>query len=74
MQDGTETDPALLLKNPLQCPGCGAKAVMIMEVETLFDRLAWAAWCAPVLCRVCHAKFYRRVRKELEEIARAGSG
>jgi hypothetical protein len=74
MQSGLHPDPVSLLKTPLQCPGCGGKNISIMQVTTFFDRIAWAAWYSPILCRICHAKFYRKVRKELEEIARAGSG
>ncbi len=74
MPSGLPPDPISLLKTPLQCPACHGKNITIMERKTLTDGLAWAAWCVPVLCRICHTKFYRRVRKELEEIARAGSG
>jgi hypothetical protein len=45
-----------------------------MQVDTIFDRLARAAWYVPLLCRICHNKFYRRIRKELEEIARGQPG
>ncbi len=74
MEGGLPPDPVSLLKDPLLCPACGGKAVAVMEVETIFDRLAWAAWYVPLLCRICHSKFYRRIRQELEEIARGQSG
>jgi transcription elongation factor Elf1 len=74
MTTGFAKDLSERLSTPLQCPACGATTVSIMEVQTVFDKLAWAAWCAPVLCRICHSKFYRKIRKELEEITRAESG
>jgi transcription elongation factor Elf1 len=73
MQSGLHPDPVSLLKTPLQCPACGGKSIIVMQLKTFFDRLAWAAWCAPLLCRICHVKFYRKVRKELEQIARTGT-
>ena len=74
MEDTLPPDPISLLKHPLVCPGCGSKAVTVMEVDTIFDRLARAAWYTPLLCRICHFKFYRRIREELEEISRGQPG
>ena len=74
MDDRLPPDPVTLLKDPLLCPACGSRTVTVMQVDTIFDRLARAAWYVPLLCRICHNKFYRRIRKELEEIARGQLG
>ena len=74
MEGTLPPDPISLLKEPLLCPACGSKTVTVMEVETVFDKLARAAWYVPLLCRICHNKFYRRIRKELEEISRGIPG
>jgi len=74
MEGASPPEPVFLLKEPLFCPACGSKTVTVMEVETIFDKLARAAWYVPLLGRICHNKFYRRIRKELEEISRGIPG
>lgn len=50
---------------PVRCDGCGSPDTLPLPVETLMDRLRWAAFFGPFKCRNCHKKLYRRVKKRI---------
>ena len=55
---------AYLPLEPVTCDACGSSDVLPMPVETLLDRVRWAAFFAPFKCRRCRKKLYRRVKKK----------
>ena len=49
---------------PVRCDACGRADILQLPVETLMDRLRWAAFFGPFKCRSCRKKLYRRVKKK----------
>lgn len=47
----------------IRCPDCGRSDIFPLPVESMADRIAWAAFRGPFRCRACDRKFYRRIRK-----------
>ena len=52
-----------------KCKSCASSDVFPLPVQTLADRLEWTSWRGPYKCRVCHKKFYVRVKKLFESEA-----
>ena len=63
MEQGYPDQYAFEPLTPARCKLCGKTDVFPSQVETLLDKIAWAAFRGPFLCRACHRKFYWRVRR-----------